>query len=610
MRKLLVILVFACLQPAGFSTGVFKTIDVSQRGSFPVGGAVYFLEAKEQRITAEIIQAQYLRNPAAWRKAGGDGIAGSGYTSKEIWAAIFLTNSGKTPVHRYLSFELATLDHLDIYSAPFGREIMGYSFGNSLRPEERSLLSVLPYIEVKLDAREILPVLFKVQSQAAIQWPIVIRDEYSFSKSVLTFISIEMLFNGTVLALVIIQLIQYIIYRRKDSLWYLASGLSILAFFAAIQGTGNLLLWGYWPEFSRNVMVYFMAAMYFFTIGFAYCVLDLDSEYPRLMIGFRWAQRVAVLWLVFPSLFGYQFAIFSIMIVASVVALATIVIAIFQARTGKKRAVIYVSSWAMFFLVAILFMLAKIGLIETSIMFNRLFQLATITQLLLLFYTWSYIGHQESTQRFKHVEESLALEKNFANSLEAQIIQRTNENTILQDQIIQISGTDGLSGLYSREYFNKNFPLEIKRMNRTHDHLSLLLFDIRQFGKLNLKYGNINGDKAIRTVAKIIAKNIKRESDWSARFGSNEFAVVLPSTKSSDALNVGQRILDEIHQTKISGIDEETEEVINFKIFVRAGCYGDIPLSESALLFLSRVNKAIIKAKRLDEHNVILYAED
>ncbi len=88
---------------------------------------------------------------------------------------------------------------------------------------------------------------------------------------------------------------------------------------------------------------------------------------------------------------------------------------------------------------------------------------------------------------------------------------------------------DALTGLYNHRYFQENLSNEISRAARYHSSVSLILFDIDFFKKVNDNYGHPAGDQVLVNIAQEVKKSV-RPSDTVARYGGEEFAVILPET--------------------------------------------------------------------------------
>ncbi|NSW91888.1 MAG: GGDEF domain-containing protein [Firmicutes bacterium] len=99
---------------------------------------------------------------------------------------------------------------------------------------------------------------------------------------------------------------------------------------------------------------------------------------------------------------------------------------------------------------------------------------------------------------------------------------------------------DPLTGLYNRRYFYEKLESDLKMLNRSNSNLSLCIIDIDHFKKVNDRYGHLAGDKLLTRVSKILKAN-SREIDTIARWGGEEFAVILPDTNNNGALKYAER---------------------------------------------------------------------
>jgi diguanylate cyclase (GGDEF)-like protein len=128
------------------------------------------------------------------------------------------------------------------------------------------------------------------------------------------------------------------------------------------------------------------------------------------------------------------------------------------------------------------------------------------------------------------LKESKAKSEQFANDL-----QSANER--LED----LAFRDGLTNLYNHRYFQEVLEKEIKRAQRYHNDLSVIIFDIDYFKAINDSYGHPAGDQVLANLARKIEAVI-RPSDTLARYGGEEFAVILPHTKEPGLRVFAERI--------------------------------------------------------------------
>lgn len=115
-----------------------------------------------------------------------------------------------------------------------------------------------------------------------------------------------------------------------------------------------------------------------------------------------------------------------------------------------------------------------------------------------------------------------------------------------------LSMTDSLTGLPNRRRFDEFLNREWRRASRTGAPLSMLLIDADRFKELNDRFGHVRGDEVLRQLSTTIAESIRRPGDLAARFGGEEFAVVMPDTEAAGARRVAETIRDRVSRLGVS----------------------------------------------------------
>ena len=110
------------------------------------------------------------------------------------------------------------------------------------------------------------------------------------------------------------------------------------------------------------------------------------------------------------------------------------------------------------------------------------------------------------------------------------------------DTLREVARRDGLTGVFNRRCLDEALSVELLRSARERQPLSMLLVDVDHFKDFNDHHGHLAGDVCLRAVAASIEHSIARPADLVARFGGEEFAVLLPSTEMPGALQVAERV--------------------------------------------------------------------
>jgi len=117
----------------------------------------------------------------------------------------------------------------------------------------------------------------------------------------------------------------------------------------------------------------------------------------------------------------------------------------------------------------------------------------------------------------------------------------SNIENAYHEEIYRLTTIDGLTQVYNKRYFLETIEREMGRAQRYRRELSLIMFDIDHFKKINDTYGHLAGDYVLKQLAAVIKSRIRRE-DIMARYGGEEFSIILPEIDSYNALQFAEKI--------------------------------------------------------------------
>lgn len=123
----------------------------------------------------------------------------------------------------------------------------------------------------------------------------------------------------------------------------------------------------------------------------------------------------------------------------------------------------------------------------------------------------------------------------------AAVISACLENARLQDKVRQLGLRDPLTGINNRRFFDKRLTEEVSRAHRTGSPLSCLFIDLDHFKRINDQHGHQTGDRVLSDVSDVLQKRM-RDNDVLARFGGEEFVILLSDTSSDLAADIAQRL--------------------------------------------------------------------
>jgi len=168
------------------------------------------------------------------------------------------------------------------------------------------------------------------------------------------------------------------------------------------------------------------------------------------------------------------------------------------------------------------------------------------------------------------------------------------------EHILKISQTDALTGLANRRTLDERMHHELARADRLGCGFSLILGDLDHFKSINDEFGHLVGDRVLVAAAGVLAEQA-RSYDLPARFGGEEFMVLLPESTLEDAMAIAQRI-----RSAISGVAvPELTRQITMSLGISTWGHGDTP---GALV--GRADAALYQAKRRGRNRVVAQTND
>lgn len=198
------------------------------------------------------------------------------------------------------------------------------------------------------------------------------------------------------------------------------------------------------------------------------------------------------------------------------------------------------------------------------------------------------------------VEKNLAVARvkreneQLAQQLEQALLDLSDKNAKLQDslqRVEQMAATDPLTSLYNRRHFSKVLDQLFAETQRYEKDLSCVMIDLDGYKKLNDTHGHQLGDQLLVIAGKVIAANLRR-MDVAARYGGDEFVLLLPHAGGEEASQVAQRIRDEFRQASAILLRNNTGVTMSIGI-----CSLLFSRPADADQLISMADQALYKAK-------------
>lgn len=171
------------------------------------------------------------------------------------------------------------------------------------------------------------------------------------------------------------------------------------------------------------------------------------------------------------------------------------------------------------------------------------------------------------------------------------------ENSVNRAKLVRSGLTDFLTGFHNRRYLQSRLREELARAQRAHQYLVCLMIDVDHFKRINDQYGHLAGDAVLREVARRVDAEM-RTSDTGARFGGDEFAIVLAQSSFEDGERVAQRVLHAVSGQPIK-VGASGAETVTLSIGVAAAAPGAEvrDLKHMAERLIAEADAALYRAK-------------
>ena len=170
----------------------------------------------------------------------------------------------------------------------------------------------------------------------------------------------------------------------------------------------------------------------------------------------------------------------------------------------------------------------------------------------------------------------------------------------LMKEVKRFGLIDQLTEIPNRRSFDERLNLEWERSKREKTPLSIFMIDIDNFKLYNDTHGHLQGDTALQTIAKTLKQTLNRSTDFVARWGGEEFTVLLPNTDSKGAMTIAETIRKAVENTPIlCDNDESTNTTISI------GINTIIPKAKDTTKdFIIQADRALYNAKDMGKNRI------
>ena len=181
------------------------------------------------------------------------------------------------------------------------------------------------------------------------------------------------------------------------------------------------------------------------------------------------------------------------------------------------------------------------------------------------------------------------------------------EYKTVQSALEKLVEIDDLTGLSNRRYLAEHLETEWSAALANKNHFSLIIADIDFFKQFNDTYGHQTGDECLKSVANVMQQSLLRATDVAIRFGGEEFCVLLPNTRPKDAIDISERMRQNIYDM---ALEHKTNSVADY-VTISCGVASMVPTGEKqAADLIKQADEALYQAKAACRNRTVEYQHD
>ncbi|MBW0148958.1 diguanylate cyclase [Marinobacter arenosus] len=522
-----------------------------------------YIEEQGEELSVGDIQFLIGETPDVLQRTD-DRVIANGIDSGAVWLVADVLNPTGAPIARRMSVRIGWLDRVDFYLMPTGEPPRRFKSGDTIPVHKRSFSTRVPTAEYAFPSG-ITRLFLRVETSDPVVVPFYFtsikagHNQEQFDAAFYSFV------YGVMFALAAYNLMLFTGLRRRRYLFYSIYMVTFVFMTASYSGIGMALVWPssvVWQQWAPPLLMFCFA---FSGIAFATSFLQVKLRRRKL---FRSLQAICLIY----------FALFAACYIAEergfALTLAFSMVPIFTAL----MLYLGISSWvsgmtsARYYLAGTL--ASAIGASITAL---------TVYGVL----PYSQIG-------FYAVDIGMVLDAMLLALALADLVRRTQHARIAAERKAQV---DHLTGLDNRRGFlpvAESLWSLVKRNNRD---MCVAMIDIDHFKMINDQYGHATGDRILRQIAKVLDSS-RRQGDLLARWGGEEFILLLPETDLPEACHVAERFRQNVEALTI----QEGADIIHCTISVGVANRDseDVSLDKTIVM----ADQALYQAK-LEGRNVV-----
>jgi len=497
--------------------GSVPLIDVRTVYQSAMVDRVAFLAEQEEALSVDEVQSLIRGNPAVLKRPETSVLV-NGINSGAIWLVANVVNPTDDTILRRVSVRTGWLEQVDFFFITADRQPQHFIGGDRIPLDERSLAKRMPSADYPFPPGE-TRLLLRIETADPMVVPLYfssIATSHSREQSETVFYSFV---YGVMFALSAYNLMLFAGLRQRRYLFYSLYTGSFVAMTASYSGIGMALLWPgavIWQQWAPPLL---MLCFVSFGLAFATNFLDTQRYQPRLH------RAIQIIYVTYFALFGVCFALDKQGLALSLAFMLAPVFSVLMLYMG-------VSSWLSGNQSARYFMLGTLAsVVGASI------TALTVTGVL----TYTQLGYYA-------VDIGMVMDAMLLALALADLVRKNEKARMAAERTAQI---DPLTGLNNRRGFLPVAESLWSLVTRKNRNICVVMIDIDHFKDINDQYGHAAGDRILKEIAGELDRS-RRQGDLLARWGGEEFTLLLPETDEAEGHKVAERFRHNVEQLVVN----------------------------------------------------------
>lgn len=481
-----------------------------------------------------------------------NGNATFGFNTGAFWFHSYLFNQDNTEQRWLLVLKYPLLDYVDVYVRYPDNRIEHLTSGDMQPFSARAIRYRQPNFWIELPQKTQIELLVRASSKSSMQAPLVLYTPSAFAEMERDAQFGIGLYNGILFALFFYNLILWVTLRDVNHFWYMMHicGFGLVLF--CLNGLAFEYLWPNSPWLANHAIPLSMCFSQLTMHQFARLFLNMKNMSPL-------TDRIAIGFIVFYCLIGIAslFIDYSVAVrITTITVFPGIIFILTQAiisiKNGYRPAQLFLVAWASLLIGTFIYASVSFGILPKVFITEYGIQIGSAIEMILLSFALAFRYANLRNENVKIIYE--ANEK-----LESNVAKRTSELSLALEQLADANSRlresnqrDALTGLYNRRHFREVFEQMLRQTSERRQPVGLMLIDLDYFKKINDTYGHLAGDDCLRSLSKTITTTLTGYSAIVARFGGEEFVIVVPNVTSEKLALIAEELRSRIEKEVIN----------------------------------------------------------